>query len=357
MAPTMLTSPRSSGLRSTSSTSLRASPQRTTRSQVIRTDSQEKLAKLDRMRHDREHRWAEDQKFENSIIEPYLEFANASEVDRLQILNDRVETILRTNANLQEQLCEQEAATQSNQQELNQKQEEWNDLEVELSKSKVEQNRVETQLNELRAQRLAEERRLRSKGVALHEQLAVLTKENSRLEDQRREEEHQMERQKLILEQLERKAQALELRKATIGLNDVDSCATSERSFQQRTSIRPLGGTSSHRASIETDASLNAGVGGAEVQDSSSATSEAGAEEMVSPRTDSVVGDAAEAGANQTSSPHFGTRERGDSEVPPADSASPIPSQASSPPIMPPSGPKSGRPRRPGSGLQASVQE
>lgn len=200
------------------------------------------LNSLDKKRTQRETKWKESDIYEEAIIKPYLEYTQLSDEDWMSRLHEKIETILRTNATLQEQLGQQETHLEVLRQEHKAKIQDLDEVHSELQTGKTEQQKVEAQLKELRMQRLAEERRLRDRDVKLNEQLAVLGRENCRLEEQRHEEQQQLERGREHLMELAKRAEQLRLRKAQVGLDStaIGEAYDSEDNLMLRSSTNQL---------------------------------------------------------------------------------------------------------------------
>lgn len=162
----------------------------------------------------REEEWANLAALEKAVVEPYVAFTKLTDAQWLEQLNENAQTIMKTNAQLQDELSKRETIVQELRRELQKKEEEYESIRADLAEGKRQHHDETEKLRILREARLSEEGRMRDHGVVLHTHLATLTQENVRLENQRREEERQIERQRIVLLNLQREAMQLAARKA-----------------------------------------------------------------------------------------------------------------------------------------------
>jgi hypothetical protein len=168
----------------------------------------------------RETLWKEVAEWEDSICKPYMEIHNASPEKWHQIIKERSDVIMKTNADLQLKLAQQTRLVQGLQQEFEVKGKAWESVQKSLRDGKHQQKEACEQLNELREARLGEERQLREKTVALRRRLMGLTKNQRQLDQTRREDEQRLSRNQDVLEELRLMQDDLELRKSEFDLAD-----------------------------------------------------------------------------------------------------------------------------------------
>eukprot|EP00443_Scrippsiella_acuminata_P010744 CAMPEP_0115267140 /NCGR_PEP_ID=MMETSP0270-20121206/51836_1 /TAXON_ID=71861 /ORGANISM="Scrippsiella trochoidea, Strain CCMP3099" /LENGTH=276 /DNA_ID=CAMNT_0002683271 /DNA_START=57 /DNA_END=883 /DNA_ORIENTATION=- len=171
---------------------------------------------IERARRARESDWTAASNIGDMLVREYVEFAFTNSADWLRRLNERAQTVLETNAELQQQLSEQDMIVRSLQREQAASEARWKNVEAEMARRKGEHEQVEAQFRQMHAQRMSDECSLRDRGVGLHQRLASLSREKARLEELRRDEE----RQKVKLDDASTKLQqemiALELRKSAL---------------------------------------------------------------------------------------------------------------------------------------------
>lgn len=191
-------------------------------------------------RKGREQAWRDWRALEVVAVEEYVDHAHISNLEWLNRLNKKIQTVMDTNVELQEQLADQELLVRELQIEHAARLKEWKELEAELVKGKKQHAKVEAQHQEVHEQRISEERRLRDKDVALHDKLVSLTREKVRLEDLRRDEHQQMVKHEEILGKLQREMMALKLRKAEMDTGESDAASMLSMSVHSSAGMRPV---------------------------------------------------------------------------------------------------------------------
>jgi len=189
-------------------------------------------------------------KFEESIIEPYLEVYNAAPADWLVRTNERCQVVLQTNQQLQEQVSEMEMKVRLTENANAAKSAELDAITAEVDTSRSKQIQLEAQLQEVRQTGLLEEECLREQNVALHTKLSKLKRMNKRLEDQRRVDENLIARNSKVLLELQQMQCQLESLKAEYEMGEFSEHPATQKS---RFSYQVGAGTPSGEDRSQTD--------------------------------------------------------------------------------------------------------
>mmetsp|Transcript_28447 Transcript_28447/g.90637 ORF Transcript_28447/g.90637 Transcript_28447/m.90637 type:complete len:283 (+) Transcript_28447:87-935(+) len=208
-------------------------------------------ATLEKLRQDRESRWMDALALEDAVLEPYLEFEKLSDAEWLRRLEEKAQTVLRTNVQLQGQLREQDHVLQELRGLQAARQEQHKELQAELLEAKARQGQAEAKSREVREHCVAEERRLRERGGALRERMAALARENAQLEDGRRQEERHAARHRALLVELKRQTAGLVERRAELEgpsetASDLGSLSASRAGARESPTSRCSSSLSSH---------------------------------------------------------------------------------------------------------------
>lgn len=151
---------------------------------MFHTGNRQRTA-LQKQRAAREARWKDLEALEKDIVQPYLHQAEHLSNSNLEGLDRHLQRVLSTNTMLQQQLEELDHEVAELRHLHAAKQESWNQLQLQLSSEKTRYQEAKDRVRELHSQRFAEESRLRDKDLVLHRRIAALTRENTRLKEQR----------------------------------------------------------------------------------------------------------------------------------------------------------------------------
>jgi len=168
---------------------------------------------------------------EEKVISLYLD-EKAAPVDKLRRINERIATMLSTNAALQGKLQEQEIICGELQGSSSQLENNVIEQDGQLQQYKSQEAELTKQLQTVYQGQRSEELRMRNAVMVLEERLNVLTRENTRLEEQRREEETLLDENATRLKGIDQKLAYLTERKAALEPEELssiksESCAQS----------------------------------------------------------------------------------------------------------------------------------
>lgn len=215
---------------------------------------------MERQRRVREALMRDMQKFEETIIEPYMEVYNASSKDWLTRIAERSQVVLETNEQLQKQLADLEAKLRLTESANSSRSEEWEAVQANVDISKSKQNQLQAQVQEVRQSGLLEEERLREQNVTLRTKLSKFARINKRLEDQKRLDDLLVERNQKVLDELRLVQLQLETVKAEYEMGNFGENVPMRTKFQ-RFSLNRQGSNTSRcsvgdRSGAESPASV-----------------------------------------------------------------------------------------------------
>lgn len=159
---------------------------------------------------------------EEKVIKLYLDEKTAP-VEKLRRINERIATMLSTNASLQDKLKEQEVICGELQGSASQLQTSVAEQDAQLQTYKGQEGELQQQLQTVYQGQRSEELRMRNAVMMLEERLNALTRENTRLEEQRREEQAAIEESGNRLKSLDQKLAFLTDRKAALEPEELSS--------------------------------------------------------------------------------------------------------------------------------------
>lgn len=177
---------------------------------------------MDRTRLAREDLWRVAQADEEIVCEPYIRMQKASPTEFLERLNEQVQIILQTNIRLEEELSTYEKNARELKKQRDAKQHEWDAIQRVLNWEKELESEAQSRLRKINVQGLTDECCLREQNAAILDRLATVIRENNYLEEKRKEETRQIEKQNDVMSKLQRELDKLELRVAEFQLDDDD---------------------------------------------------------------------------------------------------------------------------------------
>jgi len=183
---------------------------------TVDADKGASLQDLLKARSKREHGWSMARNVTDNFVQTYVEYGFLDDKTWLESLSHQVRSVLETNAELQEQLREQEQALKGMKLDYTERVADWTKMQVELTKSKAKQRKLDGQCRDTHSKRVSSELSLRDKEVSLRERLGALNRERARLLEQRRSEELQMAKLKETSTKLQQQMLSLNLRKAEL---------------------------------------------------------------------------------------------------------------------------------------------
>jgi len=175
--------------------------------------------KMSRLRKEKE--WKDQGEFETEVMKPYLDVCNKTATEWLDLIGDRAEVLMSTNATLQKKLTTQEEELQRLLKTHVLRQGDMDQVRSKLHDGKDRQAIAEKQLRELRDARHAEERALRQQTVELHHKAMELTEKQRGLETQKREDQARAAKNSELLEDLQFMQAKLQLKKAEYDQEDI----------------------------------------------------------------------------------------------------------------------------------------
>jgi hypothetical protein len=159
---------------------------------------------------------------EEKVVQLYLE-EKLPPADKLRRINEKTAKMLSTNEVLQSKLQEQEIICGELQGSASQLENSVYEQDEQLHQYKSQELELTEQLKTVHQGQRSEELRMRNAVMMLEERLNVLTRENTRLEDQKRDEETTIAENATRLKTLETKLGALNERKAALEPEELSS--------------------------------------------------------------------------------------------------------------------------------------
>jgi len=159
---------------------------------------------------------------EEQVVALYLD-QKQPPLEKLRRMNERIATMLSTNASLQGKLQEQEIIVGELQGSAAQLEISVAEQDEQLNQYKDHESELVNQLTSLHQGQRSEELRMRSAVMMLEERLNVLIRENTRLEEQKRDEEVTLAENAHRLHSIEQKLVYLRDRKAALEPEELSS--------------------------------------------------------------------------------------------------------------------------------------
>jgi len=159
---------------------------------------------------------------EEKVISLYLEEKTAP-IEKLRRINEKTQTLLSTNADLQDKLKEQEIICGELQGSAHQLELTVAEQNEQLQQYKSQEVDLKQQLQTVCQGQRSEELRMRNAVMMLEERLNTLTRENARLEEQKECEQANIDENANRLKELEQKLKYLLDRKAALEPDELSS--------------------------------------------------------------------------------------------------------------------------------------
>eukprot|EP00746_Dinoflagellata_sp_MGD_P161023 gnl/MRDRNA2_/MRDRNA2_88036_c0_seq1.p1 gnl/MRDRNA2_/MRDRNA2_88036_c0~~gnl/MRDRNA2_/MRDRNA2_88036_c0_seq1.p1 ORF type:complete len:304 (+),score=83.80 gnl/MRDRNA2_/MRDRNA2_88036_c0_seq1:64-912(+) len=159
---------------------------------------------------------------EEKVVSLYLE-EKLPPAEKLRRINEKIAKMLSTNEVLQSKLHEQEIICGELQGSASQLEISVAEQDEQLQHYKSQEAELTEQLNTVHQGQRSEELRMRNANMMLEERLNVLTRENTRLEDQKRDEEATIAENANRIKTLDHKLAALAERKAALEPEELSS--------------------------------------------------------------------------------------------------------------------------------------